>query len=591
MELKIQQVFWQRALLAVALVCAAIFLRVWFLQNMGTSLAYITFFPAVTIAALYGGRTSGVISTALSAIYVYFWQTTSNPEFGDLAHWEGLALFAFTGFMLSGFSDALFRARANELQAMELAMHEKRHAEEAKIAEQRIAKSELRFRELFENSPTGMFTINSLTLRFEQANLIAQMMFGYSEAELQGKTVIELTHPDDREEAQRYNGQMSQGLVSRNFVEKRYLRRDGSFFWAESSVSTLKGADGGVEFLIGSFVDITPRKEIESALEHSEHTYRSLFDNMLNGLAYCRMLYEDGQPADFLYLSVNGAFETLTSLKNVVGKKVSEVIPGIRQMDPGLFEIYGRVAATGVAERCEVYVAALQMWFSVSVYRTEPEHFMVVFDSIGERKLAEQKIADYVTLLEGAMEGTLQAVSNMVELRDPYTSGHERRVGLIAADIAREMGWDEHRCKNLQMIGLVHDIGKIAIPAEILSKPSRLTDLEYEMIKGHAEMGYQILKDMKYPLPIAEIIREHHERMDGSGYPQGLKGEQILPEARILAVADVLESMSSHRPYRASLGVEAALREIEEHRETYFDAEVVDAALRLIRHKGYTLPT
>ena len=111
------------------------------------------------------------------------------------------------------------------------------------------------------------------------------------------------------------------------------------------------------------------------------------------------------------------------------------------------------------------------------------------------------------------------------------------------------------------------------------------------MIKGHAEMGYQILKDMKYPLPIAEIIREHHERMDGSGYPQGLKGEQILPEARILAVADVLESMSSHRPYRASLGVEAALREIEEHRETYFDAEVVDAALRLIRYKGYTLPT
>ena len=108
------------------------------------------------------------------------------------------------------------------------------------------------------------------------------------------------------------------------------------------------------------------------------------------------------------------------------------------------------------------------MWFSVSVYRTEPQHFMVVFDTIGERKLAEQKIADYVTLLEGAMEGTLQAVSNMVELRDPYTSGHERRVGLIAADIAREMGWDEHRCKNLQLIGLVPDIGKIALPAAIL---------------------------------------------------------------------------------------------------------------------------
>lgn len=588
MTSKIPHVFLQRALLAVALVLAAIFLRIWPLQNMGTSLAYVTFFPAVTIAALYGGRTAGIISTALSVIYVYFWQTASNPRFGDMGHWEGMALFAFTGFMLSGFSEALFRARANEMQAMELARHEKRHAEEARVAQQHIAKSELRFRELFENSPTGMFTINPLTFRFEQANLIAQQMYGYSEAELQGKTVIELTHPDDREESWRYNMQMSEGLASRNFVEKRYLRKDGSSFWAESSISTMKGADGRVEFLIGSFVDISPRKQIESALEHSEHTYRSLFDNMLNGLAYCRMLYEDGLPADFLYLSVNGAFATLTGLKNVVGKKVSEVIPGIRQTDPDLFDIYGRVTASGVPERCEVYVAALQMWFAI--YRTEPEHFVVVFDSITERKRAEEKIADYVKLLEGSMEGTLQAVSNMVELRDPYTSGHERRVGVIAADIAAEMGWDEGRCKNLRLIGLVHDIGKIAIPAEILSKPSRLTDLEYEMIKGHAEMGYHILKDMKYPLPIAEIIREHHERMDGSGYPRGLKGEQILPEARILAVADVLESMSSHRPYRASLGVEAALAEIVEHRETRFDAAVVDAALRLIRQKGYVLP-
>ena len=324
-------------------------------------------------------------------------------------------------------------------------------------------------------------------------------------------------------------------------------------------------------------------------MKRSEHAYRSLFDNMLNGLAYCKMLYEDGRP-DFLYLSVNGAFETLTGLKDVVGKKVSDVIPGIQQKDPGLFEIYGRVVASGVPERCEVFIVSLQAWYSVAIYRTEPEHFMVVFDSINERKQAEEKIAEYVKQLEGSMEGTLQAVSNMVELRDPYTSGHERRVGIFAADIAREMGWPEDRCKSLRLIGLVHDIGKIAIPAEILSKPSRLTALEYEMIKGHAEMGYQILKDMKYPLPIAEIIREHHERMDGSGYPQGLKGEQILPEARILAVADVLESMSSHRPYRASLGMEVALREIVDHRETFFDAEVVDAALRLIRDKGYTLP-
>jgi putative nucleotidyltransferase with HDIG domain len=178
----------------------------------------------------------------------------------------------------------------------------------------------------------------------------------------------------------------------------------------------------------------------------------------------------------------------------------------------------------------------------------------------------------------------------MVEMRDPYTSGHERRVGLIAADIAREMGWPEEKCLSLQWIGLVHDIGKIAVPTDILTKPTRLTHSETEMLKEHAERGYEILKDEKFPWPIAEIIREHHEHMDGSGYPHGLKGEEILPEARILAVADVLESMASHRPYRPTLGLDAAVKEIEGHRNTWYDAPVVDAMIRLIREKGYQLP-
>ena len=138
--------------------------------------------------------------------------------------------------------------------------------------------------------------------------------------------------------------------------------------------------------------------------------------------------------------------------------------------------------------------------------------------------------------------------------------------------------------------GLVHDIGKMSIPSEILSKPSILSPIEFELVKTHAEQGYEILRDVEFPLPIAEIIREHHERMDGSGYPRGLKGEEILLEARILAVADVLEAMASHRPYRASLGIEEAIKEIESHRVQLFDPDVVDAMLRLFREKGYQLP-
>ena len=192
--------------------------------------------------------------------------------------------------------------------------------------------------------------------------------------------------------------------------------------------------------------------------------------------------------------------------------------------------------------------------------------------------------------LENAMHGTLQAVANVVEAHDPYTAGHERRVGIISADIAREMGWSEEKCNTLNLIGLVHDIGKMSIPAEILSKPGRLSAIEFQLVKTHAEEGYEILKDVEFPLPIAEIIREHHERMDGSGYPHGLKGEEALIESRILAVADVLEAIASHRPYRPSLGIDAAISEIESQRGSLFDPEVVDAMLRLFREKAYQLP-
>ena len=210
--------------------------------------------------------------------------------------------------------------------------------------------------------------------------------------------------------------------------------------------------------------------------------------------------------------------------------------------------------------------------------------------AITAQKEGEQKRLSYVKQLENAMQSTLQAVAKVVEAHDPYTAGHELRVGQIAADIAREMGWSEEQCNTLRLIGLVHDIGKMSIPSEILSKPGKLSAIEFELVKTHAEQGYQILHDVEFPLPIAEIIRGHHERMDGSGYPQGLKGENTLLESRILAVADVLEAMASNRPYRASLGIEAAISEIETNRGSLFDPEVVDAMLRLFREKDYHLP-
>ena len=219
----------------------------------------------------------------------------------------------------------------------------------------------------------------------------------------------------------------------------------------------------------------------------------------------------------------------------------------------------------------------------------EPAHIVLVND-ITERKRQQDKINAYVSQLESMMRATLEAVGNMVEMRDPYTAGHEKRVGMIARDIGREMGWAEDRCRQLELIGLVHDIGKIAVPAEILTKPSKLTDIEMQLMRIHPQAGYDIIKHVPFPLPVADIIYQHHERMDGSGYPRGLKGDEILPESRVLAVADVIESMATHRPYRPARGIDEALAEIERHAGTLFDAAVCDATLRMFREKGYQLP-
>jgi HD-GYP domain-containing protein (c-di-GMP phosphodiesterase class II) len=175
-----------------------------------------------------------------------------------------------------------------------------------------------------------------------------------------------------------------------------------------------------------------------------------------------------------------------------------------------------------------------------------------------------------------------------IEARDPYTSGHQSRVSRLAQAIAQEMALPNDTIDNIRMAGIIHDIGKIPVPAEILSKPGKLTDMEFNLIKVHPQSGYDILKDAELPYPIAEIALQHHERLNGSGYPQGLENKQILLESKIIAVADVIEAMASHRPYRPALGIPAALEEIEKNRGTLYDAGAVEVCIRLFRGKGFS---
>jgi putative two-component system response regulator len=192
--------------------------------------------------------------------------------------------------------------------------------------------------------------------------------------------------------------------------------------------------------------------------------------------------------------------------------------------------------------------------------------------------------------LRRAMEGIVEAISVTVEMRDPYTAGHQKRVADLACAIARAMALSEDEIYGLRMASVIHDLGKITVPAEILSKPGQLSALEYELIKSHAQAGYDILKQIEFPWPLADIILQHHERMDGSGYPNGLKQEEILLLARILSVADVFETIASHRPYRPSLGLQCALDEIRQNSGKLYDSQVADVCLALIEQDRFKFP-
>jgi putative two-component system response regulator len=188
------------------------------------------------------------------------------------------------------------------------------------------------------------------------------------------------------------------------------------------------------------------------------------------------------------------------------------------------------------------------------------------------------------------LEQTIQAIALTIEKRDPYTAGHQMRVAELAVALARELGLPQEQIEGLRLGGMIHDLGKIYLPAEILSRPGRLTETEFALVKTHSEVGGEIMRHVEFPWPVTEMILQHHERQDGSGYPKGLRGDQILIEARILAVADVVEAMASHRPYRAALGIQNALDEIRRGAGLVYDPEISAACLRLFETGGYQLP-
>ncbi|MGA7594285.1 MAG: PAS domain S-box protein [Gallionella sp.] len=351
----------------------------------------------------------------------------------------------------------------------------------------------------------------------------------------------------------------------------------------------ITGADGHYYGRVWYFRDISERKHAEQELLDSEQRFRGLVEQSLAGI----YIIQDGK---LIYVNPRAAeIVGHGSVDDLIGNDFMQFIASADQgkvaenMRKLLDKEVSKVALEFCVVHAEGHTITVGANASYAFYHGQPAVIGLVQD-ISEKKRDEERILTYVDQLKSTFMSTVQLATSLSEMRDPYTAGHERRVSEIAVAIATELGMDEQHIEGIKVAGYLHDIGKISIPSEILVKPGRLNATEYALVQGHAQASYDVLKIVPFPWPVATIALQHHERMDGSGYPNGLKGDEILLESRIMAVADVVEAMASHRPYRPGLGIDKALAEITRGSGTLYDPVVADACLRLFREQKFVLP-
>jgi PAS domain S-box-containing protein len=344
-----------------------------------------------------------------------------------------------------------------------------------------------------------------------------------------------------------------------------------------------------VSFFADLAWDIAERKQAEMALHESEDKYHSIVENAMEGIFQTTPegRYISANPALARMIGYNTPEELIETVTDIPKQGYVNPEDRVRYL-----EILKERGTFQGFETQHYRKDGSIIWVSFNARAVRDPAGKVLYyegtmEDVTVRKTADENLKRHAEKLRQSLMGTIKALSMTIEARDPYTSGHQMKVSRLAHAIAQDMALSNDIIDNIRVAGSIHDIGKISVPSEILSKPCKLTDMEFRLIKLHSQTGYDILKDAELPCPIAEIVLQHHERLDGSGYPQGLKNHKILLEARIIAVADVVEAMASHRPYRPALGIDAALEEIEKNQETLYDADVVDVCLRLFREKGY----
>ena len=330
---------------------------------------------------------------------------------------------------------------------------------------------------------------------------------------------------------------------------------------------------------------------MEELISQSEERYRTILDEMESGY------FEVDLAGNYIFVNDVNARQLGYSREEMLGLNFR--VPMVKESIDVVRNAFANIYITGRPQRGISYKAKRKdgttgfaeiSGFPMKNKKGEIIGFRGMALDITERKMTEDRLQRTLESLRQAFGATIKVMVSAVEVRDPYTAGHQLRSADLARSIATEMGLSQEKIDGIRLAAFIHDIGKLSIPAEILSKPTKLTNVEFSLIKEHARIGYEMLKNVESPWPIAQIVYQHHERMDGSGYPRNLKGDEIILEARIMAVADVVEAMASHGPYRPGLGIEAALEEIKKNKGIFYDDAVADACLKLFREKGYQLP-
>ena len=479
--------------------------------------------------------------------------------------------------VLQKYNEVLFRKLEKKVKQLEETVAKQ------KSTEDELRESERKYRLLVENINDVFYTLDN-NGNITYVSPAVERLSQYKAADLTGKPFTSIIYPDDLPDLLDSYNRLVSGQVEPS--EFRILDKDGSIkFVRTSSRPIYEGGEiAGITALI---TDITERKKLEKALSDELLRRRILVEQSRDGIVILDRngkVYESNkQFAAMLGYSREevGQLYVYDWEYQVPREKVLEMLDDVDTTGDHFITQHRRKDGTTFYVEISTNAATIE----------DQKLIFCVCRDITERKQAEEDLIKSYQKTKKTLRDAIDTMAKIVEMRDPYTAGHQQRVAELAIAIAKELGYQQDHLEYLRMAAIIHDIGKIYVPSDILSKPGKLNTVEFNLIKTHAQGGFEILKNMEFPTSVAQSVLQHHERLDGSGYPNGLKGEAILREARVLAVADVVEAISSHRPYRPALGIDKALEEISENKGILYDVDTVDACLRLFTEKGFKFAT